>query len=88
MRCACGFEATPDCSLGDHLGEVFIPDGDMGPDGVRHAEDGRDRPGRSCLCGFAAGTSADLDEHILAAFLPAGGIAPDGTRHELLTGPG
>ena len=50
--CACGFTASGGDELAEHLGEMFIPADDIGGDGVVHAEDGRDAPGRACLCGL------------------------------------
>jgi hypothetical protein len=44
--CGCGFVAAGPGELTDHLFEVFLPEGDVGPDGVVHAEDAHDN--RAC----------------------------------------
>ncbi len=77
--CRCGFTAADSDELAEHLGEVFIPAGDVGPDGVAHAEDASDN--RACLCGFTGPDAAALDAHLLASFTPADGIGRDGRRH-------
>jgi hypothetical protein len=79
--CSCGFTAPDGDELAGHLGEMFIPDDDVGTDGVTHAEDGRDVPGRACLCGFASPAAGGLDAHLLAAFTPTDRVGRDGRRH-------
>ena len=79
--CGCGFAASGGDELAEHLGEMFIPADDIGADGVRHAEDGRELPGRACVCGFTGPDPAALDEHLLAVFRPADEIGRDGRRH-------
>lgn len=79
--CSCGFAASGSDEIAGHLGEMFIPADDIGPDGAAHAEDGRDVPGRACLCGFAGPGAAALDEHLLAAFTPEDRTGRDGRRH-------
>lgn len=77
--CSCGFAASDGDELADHLGEMFIPADDIGPDGVAHAEDAADN--RACLCGLTGPDAAALDEHLLAVFTPADRIGRDGQRH-------
>jgi hypothetical protein len=78
--CGCGFVAAGPGELTDHLFEVFLPDGDVGPDGDVHAEDAHDN--RACRCGFTGQDTAALDEHLLAIFTPADGIGRDGQSHD------
>ena len=81
-ECSCGFEATDDYSLSDHLGEVVIPLNDLAPDGQVHAEAAQDNgPSAACLCGVTPRTADDLDAHLLAAFTPPDGIGLDRQRH-------
>jgi hypothetical protein len=78
QRCECGFEASEDTSLVDHLLEAFAPMDGMAADGTTHDE-GRVR--LACLCGFSDGTVDGLDQHLLAIFTPADRIGLDGRRH-------
>ena len=78
QRCECGFEASDDMSLLDHLLEAFAPMDGRGADGTIHDE-GQVR--FACLCGFSDGTADGLDQHLLAIFMPAGRIGLDGKRH-------
>jgi hypothetical protein len=82
--CLCGYEATSDEDLSDHLAEVFMPDDDRGSDGVAHAE--LSRPGSDstvweCLCGLTTIEVASLDAHLAQAFTPEDRTGSDGTRH-------
>ena len=77
--CGCGFAAANGDELAEHLGEMFVPADDTGPDGAVHAEDASDN--RTCLCGFTGPDTAALDEHLLAAFTPPDGIGHDGRHH-------
>jgi hypothetical protein len=87
IACSCGFTGAAPQELGEHLGEMFIPDDDAGPDGVVHAESARDEPGRACLCGMAFGDADGLDAHLLRVFMTAAGPGRDGTRHIPARGP-
>ena len=78
--CNCGFTGTGE-DLVEHLGEMFIPADDTGPDGVVHAESARQEPGRACLCGLAFGGSDSLDAHLLQVFAAPAGLGLDGSRH-------
>lgn len=78
--CVCGYEATSDDELADHLGDMIIPDDDTAPDGVLHAEVAGPA-GHRCLCGFTAEDGADLDEHLLAVFTAGGVVGRGGGRH-------
>jgi hypothetical protein len=82
-RCSCGYEATDQESVADHLGEQFISGNDTAPDGQLHAEAPRDESstGWTCLCGFTASDFAVLDAHLLAAFTPPDSIGADGRAH-------
>jgi serine/threonine-protein kinase RsbW len=46
-QCLCGYQATSDDDLADHLGELLIPGNDMAEDGQFHAEAARDPKPRS-----------------------------------------
>lgn len=84
QRCTCGYTALDRADLGDHWGEVFIPAGDLAPDGQRHAElvrDGADGSLWECLCGFAAIEREPFDAHLLEAFIPADRVGRDGLAH-------
>jgi hypothetical protein len=78
--CACGYEAVSGDELADHLGDMLIPDDDLAPDGVRHAEAAGQARHR-CLCGLTARTGTELDEHLLAVFTVADAVGRDGRRH-------
>ncbi len=79
--CSCGFAVSSGDEVTDHLGEMFIPADDIAADGVRHAEDGREAPGRACLCGFTSPGAGALDEHLLTVFTPTDETGRDGRRH-------
>jgi hypothetical protein len=82
--CECGFTASSEEELADHLGEMFIPDDDIAPDGRQHAErfePGRDGTAWECLCGVITIERAAFDAHLLAVFTPADGTGRDGQRH-------
>jgi hypothetical protein len=86
IMCSCGYQADSPEDLGDHLGEVFIPENDASPDGQPHVEVAQDGdadvpPGKRCACGFSAPDATALDEHILAALTPNDRIGLDGRRH-------
>jgi hypothetical protein len=77
-RCECGFEASEDTSLLDHLLEEFTPMDGRAADGTIHDEG---QVLQTCLCGFSDGTADGLDEHLLSIFTPADRIGLDGKRH-------
>jgi hypothetical protein len=79
-RCSCGFteEVVEDCTVSDHLYEMFAPDDGTGPDGLVHLEG---ENALFCMCG--AGGSADtLEVHFLEVFTPADSIGRDGAKHK------
>ena len=78
-RCACGFAATGDETITDHLLEVFTPQACRGNDGLLHEEA---FPALTCLCGLIAATGRELDDHFIAAFTPADCTGPDGMVHK------
>jgi hypothetical protein len=78
-RCSCGFIASGDETMTDHLLETFAPDDSRAADGVVHEEW---TVALTCSCGVAATTAAELDRHFLAAFTPAGSIGRDGRAHQ------
>lgn len=78
QRCECGFGASKDTNLLDHLLEAFAPMDGRAADGAIHDE-GQVR--FACLCGFSDGTAGRLDQHLLAIFTPADHIGLDGRRH-------
>jgi hypothetical protein len=78
QRCECGFEASEDTNLLDHLLEEFTPMDGRAPDGTIHDEG---QVLRTCLCGFSGGTANGLDQHLLTLFTPADHIGLDGKRH-------
>ena len=80
--CECGYQAESAEDLIDHLGDVFLADNDIAPDGRVHAEAAdSDAPGRRCLYGFAADAALALDDHLLCAFIPDDRIGRDGGKH-------
>ena len=83
--CACGFVATDDYQLSDHLAEVFIPADDRAADGQLHAQALRSAPpaggGLTCLCGYRAPDGAVLDAHLLEVFTPPSRVGLDGRPH-------
>jgi hypothetical protein len=83
QRCECGFEASDDMSLLDHLLEVFAPMDGRAPDGAIHDEG---QVLMACLCGFSDGTADGLDQHLLAIFMPADHTGLDGKRHAVPRG--
>jgi hypothetical protein len=78
-RCSCGFTASGDETMTDHLLETFVPDDSRAADGVVHEEW---TVALTCSCGVAATTAAELERHFLAAFTPAGSIGRDGRAHQ------
>jgi hypothetical protein len=84
--CVCGFVATADYHLIDHLGEVFIPADSRAADGQLHAEAARDVPrvageGLTCLCGYRVRDGVALDAHLLEVFTSHGHVGLDGQPH-------
>jgi hypothetical protein len=77
-RCECGYAASDDLDLQDHLQDAFVPPDGIAPDGSVHDEG--TVPG-GCLCGFSGSSAGELDRHFLAVFTPAGHIGRDGHRH-------
>jgi hypothetical protein len=65
--CACGYDATSEDDLTDHLSRALIPADDKAPDGQLHAEAVGHSPW-TCLCGHHAATLDALDAHLLTAF--------------------
>jgi hypothetical protein len=75
-QCMCGYQATSDDDLADHLGEWLIPRNDTAEDGQVHAEAARGEKlpagtppaAYACLCGFETASMAGFDAHLLAVF--------------------
>jgi hypothetical protein len=87
VACSCGFTGAAQ-DLAEHLGEMFIPADDTGPDGVVHAESAREESGRGCLCGLAFGGKDALDAYLLQVFVTDAGLGLDGARHVPVRGAG
>jgi hypothetical protein len=77
-RCECGYLASDDLDLQDHLQEAFTPQDGKAPDGGIHDEG--TVPG-GCVCGFAGSSADELDQHFLAVFTTTDRVGRDGRRH-------
>ena len=80
FSCSCGYQATSDDDLTDHLSHALIPADDRAGDGQLHAEAAH-LPGQTCLCGYAADAVDVLDAHLLAAFAVGAEHAPGGVGY-------
>jgi hypothetical protein len=83
-ECGCGYQADSAEDLTGHLGELYLTDDDIAPDGQVHAEAGGGTPGQHCLCGFTADAAVSLDDHLLRAFTPDDQVGGDGDRHSVV----
>jgi hypothetical protein len=77
-RCECGYRASDDLDLQDHLQESFTPQDGKAPDGSVHDESSVER---GCLCGHSASSGDGLDQHFLTVFTTSDRIGLDGRRH-------